>query len=178
MTMELKSLWLLPALRGIIALLFAAVLFTHPALSVILIINIFGIFLFVFGLFTAIMSFIRRKTDVLWSNHIIDAAISMLIGLVIWLWPGLTGLVLIYIIAFWAIISGIIQFVTAIRLRHLMGNMMVGAIMGLLLVLVGITIVIHPASGLGAIAILIGIAAAIYGILSLIFSWQVWKAGR
>jgi uncharacterized membrane protein HdeD (DUF308 family) len=176
--MELKNLWLLPALRGIIALLFAVILFTHPAISVILIINIFGIFLFVFGLFMGVMSFIRRKSDVLWTNHITDAVISMLIGLIIWLWPGLTGIVLMYIIAFWAMISGIIQIVTAIRLRHLMGNMFVGTIMGALLFLVGLTILVHPISGLSAVAIFIGIIAAIYGVLSLILSWQVAKAGQ
>ena len=178
MTQILNRLWLIPTLRGIFAIIFGIILFCYPGLSLIFMIGLFGAFVFISGLFTLIFAWTRRHYDLLWKNYMTDGLISMIIGLVVWLWPTLTSLILIYMIAIWALITGLIQIATAIRLRRVFANIWLNLIMGIVLLAFSLAIFVHPGAGAVAIALVIGIAAIVYGAVALGFGLQLRKAGK
>lgn len=174
----LKSLWLLPTLRGILAVLFGIILFAYPGLSLIFMVALFGAFVLVSGIFTIILGFMRRHYDMMWKSYITDGIVSVIIGLLVWLWPTITSIILVYFIAAWALIGGIMQIASAIRLRQFFPSIWLSLLMGILLVIFAIAVFIHPGAGAVAISLVIGIVAVAYGILAITFGLQLRKASK
>lgn len=178
MTDILKSLWLMPTLRGILAMLLGIVLFVYPGASLILMLTFFGAFVMISGLVTLIVAFMRRRYDIIWRSYITDGVINLLIGLVVFLWPAMTSLVLVYIIAIWALITGIVHLISAISLREFFPKLWLSVIMSVLLIVFALAIFIHPGAGAIAISLIIGIVAFTYGMIAIGFGLQLRKASR
>ena len=86
---------------------------------------------------------------------------------------GLTVLTLLYIIAFWAILSGIARIVMAIMLRREIENEWSIALSGVLSVILGIVLILLPGAGLLAYTWLIGILALSVGIALIYYAFRV-----
>ncbi|MFN7096105.1 MAG: HdeD family acid-resistance protein [Gammaproteobacteria bacterium] len=172
----LKSLWLMPTLRGVLAILFGIILFAYPGLSLVFMVALFGAFVMVSGIFTLVMGFTRRHYDGMWKTYIADGVISIIIGLLVWLWPAISSMLLVYFIAAWALIGGIMQIISALRLRSFFPSIWVSLLMGILLVVFGIAVFIHPGAGAVAISLVIGIVAIVYGVMAITFGLQLRKA--
>jgi len=79
-------------------------------------------------------------------------------------WPGITALALLWLIAFWAMVTGVLEVVAAIQLRKEMRHEWLLALSGVLSVLFGVLLVVWPAAGVLTLVVLIGIAAIAFGI--------------
>ena len=99
--------------------------------------------------------------------------IGVLAGLAAFAWPGITALVLLYIIAYWAILTGVLQMVSAIRLRRAITNewSMIGA--GALSVLFGVVLVAAPGAGALGLVLVIGAYAVLFGAMLLLVAWRL-----
>ncbi len=135
---------------------------------------LFGAFAFVEGLFAVIDALRGRRRD--WGWHLVDGLIGVAIGIVTVFWPGLTAIGLLYAIAFWAILTGVVRITIAIRLRDLAGRPWFLGLMGLVSVAVGIILVLAPVAGALAIAWLIGLNAIIIGALFVGLGFRVRTA--
>ncbi|MOA39044.1 hypothetical protein D3C78_1607920 [compost metagenome] len=89
------------------------------------------------------------------------------------LWPGLTALLLLYIIAFWAIAAGVFQVIAAIRFRKEIRNEWLLGLSGVVSILFGAMLVVQPGAGALALVWVIGIYAVFFGILLLVFSLRL-----
>jgi uncharacterized membrane protein HdeD (DUF308 family) len=89
----------------------------------------------------------------------------------------LTTLVLIYMIASWAIFTGILEIVAAIRLRHEITNEWMLALGGLISVGLGVLLFIQPAAGSLAIVWMIAAYAIIFGVLLVVLGFRLrnWR---
>jgi uncharacterized membrane protein HdeD (DUF308 family) len=94
-------------------------------------------------------------------------------GVVALLWPGLTTLVLIYMIASWAVFTGILEIVAAIRLRNEITNEWMLALGGLISVALGLLLFFQPAAGSLAIVWIIAAYALIFGVLLVILGFRL-----
>ncbi len=83
------------------------------------------------------------------------------------------GLVLLYIIAFWAIVAGVFQIVAAIRFRKEIQNEWLHGLSGLVSLLFGLMLLIQPGAGALALVWVIGIYAVFFGILLLALAWRL-----
>jgi len=103
----------------------------------------------------------------------LEGVVGVLAGLAAFVLPGLTALVLLYIIAFWAILTGVLEVVAAVRLRRTITNEWGLIIGGVLSVLFGIVLIAAPGAGALAVVLLIGAYAVLFGVTLLMLSWRL-----
>src|SRR5215213_2176181 len=102
-----------------------------------------------------------------------EGALGILAGLIAVFWPGVTAIVLLYIIAFWAIFGGLLRIVGAVLLRREIENEWTMALGGAVWVLLGIVLFVLPGAGLLSLAWLIGIFALGAGITLIALALRV-----
>jgi len=98
---------------------------------------------------------------------LIEGLIGIVAGVLSFLSPGLTALTLLYLIVAWAIVTGTLEIVAAIRLRRATEKAGLLVLSSILSVAVGVMLVIWPrATALGLIW-LIGAYALVFGLLQM-----------
>ena len=110
--------WWLVALRGLAAIVFGVLAFVWPAITLWALVLLFGAYMLVDGIFAIVAAVRAAGREARWWLLLIEGVLGVLAGLVAAFWPGLTALALLYFIAAWAIVSGILEIVGAIRLRQ------------------------------------------------------------
>ena len=168
---ELAHHWWVIGLRGLVAVLFGILAFAWPGMTLTVLIVLFGAYALVDGVL-GIVAALRGGADHRWAM-LIEGVISVLAGIAAFVWPGLTALVLLYIIAFWAIVTGVLEIVAALRLRRVIDNEWALIIGGALSVLFGVVLIVSPGAGALAVVWLIGAYALIFGITLLALAWRL-----
>jgi uncharacterized membrane protein HdeD (DUF308 family) len=170
---QIARTWWLILIRGICAIIFGILALVWPGITVLVLVIIFGIYAIVSGVFSLWAGFGHNVDSRAWL--IIAGIIGILAGIVAFVWPGITALALLYVIAFWAILSGIAEIVAGIKLRQSIDNEWMLILGGVLSVIFGVILFIWPGSGMLALTWLLGIFAIIYGIAMVILSFKVKK---
>ena len=172
-THEYAPSWWALALRGLVAILFGLAALFWPGLILTVLILLFGAYALVDGIFAVIAAFRSSGRGMRRTLLLIEGAIGILFGILALFWPGLTALALIYIIAWWAILSGVARIVMAIMLRREIENEWSIAFSGVLSVILGIVLIILPGAGLLAYTWLIGLLALAVGITLIYYAFRV-----
>src|ERR671914_2445556 len=110
--------WWALALRGIIALLFGLAALLRPGIALEALILLFGAYAFVDGMFSIVGVFGGTRAGTPRWLLFVEGVVGILAGLIAFVLPGLTAILLLYLIAAWAIVTGISEIVMAIRLRR------------------------------------------------------------
>jgi uncharacterized membrane protein HdeD (DUF308 family) len=167
--------WWALALRGFAAVLFGLLTFFLPGISLVTLLFLFGAYALVDGVFN-VMAFFR-----LMSHHwalLIEGVIGVITGILTFLWPGITALALLYLIAFWAIFTGVFEIVAGIRLRKALTNEWLLLLMGVLSLLFGVAILFAPGLGALAIVLWIGAYAFVFGVFLLMLAFRLRHHSR
>jgi len=165
-----QSWWSLLA-RGIIAVLFGLAALFWPGLTLLVLVYIFGAFALVEGII-AIYHAIQERRQTYWWMLLLEGIAGVILGILVFIWPAITSLVLLYFIAAWAVITGIIELVAAFTTG--MGWLL--ALAGALSILLGIVLFARPVAGILSLVWLIGIYAIIWGILLIVRAFQARSA--
>ena len=166
--------WWALAIRGVIAILFGLAALLRPDIALQALILLFGAYALVDGVFAIVGVFGGTRGGTPRWLLLIEGIAGILAGLIAFVLPGLTAIVLLYIIAVWAIVTGIFEIASAIRLRQEITGEWALIIGGALSILFGVILaVIGPVAGLLSLIWLIGVYAVAFGILMLITSFQV-----
>jgi uncharacterized membrane protein HdeD (DUF308 family) len=166
--------WWALAIRGGIAILFGLAALLRPDIALEALILLFGAYALVDGVFAIVGVFGGTRGGTPRWLLLIEGIAGVLAGLIAFVLPGLTAVVFLYLIAAWAVITGISEIATAIRLRQEIRGEWALIIGGALSVLFGVILaVIGPVAGLLSLIWLIGIYAVAFGILMLITAFQV-----
>ena len=166
---DLARHWWVVALRGLAAVLFGVLAFVWPGMTLAVLVLLFGAYALVDGILAIVVA-VRGGTD----HRLVmglEGVVGVLAGLAAFVFPGLTALVLLYIIAFWAILTGVLEVVAAVRLRRVITNEWGLIIGGVLSVLFGILLIAAPGAGALAVVFLIGAYAVLFGVTMLMLSW-------
>ena len=111
--------WWVLALRGVLAILFALVAFFMPGVTATVLVLVFGAYAFVDGIFALIAGLRAARHHGRSAPLLIEGVLNLLIGVLVFLWPVAALVTLIYLIAIWAVISGVLLVVAGIALiRH------------------------------------------------------------
>jgi uncharacterized membrane protein HdeD (DUF308 family) len=168
-----KNWWLL-LLRGIAAIIFGVLAFAWPGLTLLTLIMVYGAFALVDGVLAIIAAVTSGAAAPRWWLAIVGL-LGIATGLLMFLMPGLTALVLLYFIAGWAIATGVFQIVGAIRLRKEIDNEWFLILAGIVSVLFGVGVMMAPGAGALALVWVIGTYAVIMGILLVALAFRLKK---
>ena len=166
--------WWALAIRGGIAIIFGLAALLRPDIALEALILLFGAYALVDGVFAIVGVFGGTRGGTPRWLLLIEGIAGILAGIIAFVLPGLTAIVLLYLIAAWAVVTGIFEIATAIRLRQEIRGEWALIIGGALSVLFGVILaVIGPVAGLVSLIWLIGVYAVAFGILMLITAFQV-----
>jgi len=169
--------WWALALRGLAAILFGILAFAWPGITLFVLILFFGAYMLVDGIFAIVAAVRAAREETRWWLLLVEGILGVVAGLVTFFWPGLTALALLYLIAAWAIVTGIMEIVEAIRLRQELVGEWALILSGALSVIFGVLLVVIPArAGLLSLTWLIGIYAVAFGVLLVILAFRVRNA--
>ena len=167
--------WWLMALRGLAAVIFGVLAFAWPGLTLLTLVMLFGAYAIVNGVLALIQTF-NAPADKRVNGLATEALISVLAGVFAFLMPGITALTLLVLIALWAIVNGIVEIVSAIRLRKVIAHEWLLVSAGVLSVVFGAVLLLRP--GVGAVALVwwIGAFAIVFGgvLITLAFRMRRW----
>jgi uncharacterized membrane protein HdeD (DUF308 family) len=162
--MFLAKNWWIFLLRGILAVLFGIVALFFPAAAFLTLVLIFGAYALVDGIFAIVAAFTSNAKSENWWWLMLEGVFGILVGLLTLIQPAAMGGALLILIAAWAIITGIFEIITAIRLRKMIEGEFWMILSGLASVAFGILVSVNPQSGAFAIGFIVGIYALMFGI--------------
>jgi uncharacterized membrane protein HdeD (DUF308 family) len=165
--------WWALVLRGLLAVLFGLAALFWPGLTLVVLVYLFAAYALVDGIFAIAASFrpSARHTRGWWL--LVEAVMGILTGLVAFFWPGITALVLLYVIAAWFVFTGASRIAAVISHRRGAGNEWLIGLSGVLSIIFGIILAFLPGVGLLSLTWLIGIYALVFGILLIAFGFRV-----
>jgi uncharacterized membrane protein HdeD (DUF308 family) len=103
----------------------------------------------------------------------LEGGASIIVGLIAFIWPNITTLALLYIIATWAILTGLFVLFTAIELHAFFGDLWLLGLSGIASLVFGVVIAIWPGAGVLAVLGIIAAYAIVYGVLLLVLGLQL-----
>ena len=158
--------WWTFVLRGIFAILFGLMLMLLPGLGLLTIVFLFGFYAIADGVFALIAAFRRHhRSQAPWGALLISGIFSLIAGGIALLRPGITAIALVYLMAGWALVTGAMSIVAAIRLRKQITGEWVLALTGVLSIVFGILVAIFPGAGALAMVFWIGAYSIVLGAL-------------
>jgi len=165
--------WWLVALRGVVSILFGVAAFLWPGITLVVLVAFFGAYMFVDGILALVSALRFRHEGERWVMLVLEGVIGVAIGVVTFLWPGITALAWLYTIAAWAIVTGILEIVVAARLRSILVGWVLLALAGIASIALGVALAAMPLAGLVAWVWLVGAYAIVFGILLVALAFRL-----
>jgi uncharacterized membrane protein HdeD (DUF308 family) len=164
--------WWLVALRGLAAVLFGVLALLMPGVTLATLVLLFGAYALVDGILALISAFGHTPGQPRW-QLVLWGVVSVLAGVLTFVWPGLTALVLLYVIAGWAIVTGIVEIVAAIELRKVITHEWLLALSGVASLLFGLAIAFWPSAGALVVLAYIAAFAIVLGVLLIALGFRL-----
>ncbi|HET6338611.1 MAG TPA: HdeD family acid-resistance protein [Polyangiales bacterium] len=161
----LASNWGAVLFRGLVTVGFGIVTLLAPGISLAALVLAFGVFSFADGVLALISALRRRGQQAPWWMLVLQGVAGIAAGVVTLFWPGITAMVLVFLIAAWALVTGAFQIATAIRLRKTIRGEWLLILSGALSVALGIVLALFPGPGALGLVIWIGAYALVSGVL-------------
>jgi uncharacterized membrane protein HdeD (DUF308 family) len=157
--------WWSVALRGVLAVVFGVVAWIWPDITLRALVLLYGFYALVDGLLAlaALLlagSLVRERRGWL----IVEGVAGIAAGVIAFLWPEITALVLLYLIAAWAIATGVLEVAVAVWLRRELRGEWLLALGGVVSVVFGVFLIVRPGEGAVAVVWLIGLFAIVFGV--------------
>jgi uncharacterized membrane protein HdeD (DUF308 family) len=165
--------WWVLLLRGIVAIIFGVLIFARPGPSLSVLLLLFGAFAMADGILGTWTAITHREDHENWILLLIGGLLGIGIGALALFYPGITALGLLFYIAIWAMTTGVIEIVAAIRLRKQIHGEWRLVVAGLLSVALGVLLIVQPAAGLLGLLWLVASFAIVFGLSLIALSFKV-----
>jgi uncharacterized membrane protein HdeD (DUF308 family) len=157
--------------RGLAAIIFGVIALVWPRISLHALVLVFGIFAIVSGI-TAVAAAIRGRDLPHWGALLFEGILSIAVGTIALMWPGITALAFLFLIAAWAILIGVAELVAPLAFPMSVGRGLLFVLSGIVSIAFGVLIAARPHAGLLAVVWLIGIYAILMGIMYLVVYFE------
>ena len=167
-----KRHWWVAVLRGVAAIIFGIIAFTHPVMAAATLVLFFGAWVLIDGIFR-IVGAIRDRSDSDWGWQLVIGILGVMVGLLTFHAPGITALALVIYIAAWALMIGATEIALAIKMRREIKGEWFLILMGLASIIFAGLLLWNPIAGAAALIWIIAWYAVIMGVLAIIFGFRV-----
>jgi uncharacterized membrane protein HdeD (DUF308 family) len=157
-----RSWWSL-VIRGVVGILMGILTFLWPGITIAAIVIVFGAYALIDGVVNLAGVFKAREKDEPWWALLIEGLVGIIAGLTALFWPAITALALVFVIAAWALVTGIFEIVAAVRLRRYIEGEWILALSGVASVLFGLLLATFPIAGAVALAFWFGAYSIVFG---------------
>jgi uncharacterized membrane protein HdeD (DUF308 family) len=165
--------WWALVLRGVLSVLFGLLILVWPGIALQTLVLFFGAYMLVDGIFALVSAITHRLANRHWWLTLLEGILGILAGILTFVYPGITALTLLYIIAVWAIVTGVLEVMAAIRLREKIDNEWFLALAGIVSLLFGALILIRPGAGALAVLGLIAGYSLVFGVLMIVLGLRL-----
>ncbi|MBX7071739.1 MAG: HdeD family acid-resistance protein [Pirellulales bacterium] len=169
-----KNWWVL-LIRGVAAIVFGVLAWIWPGVTLKVVILLFGIYAISDGIAAAWFAF-AAPGRTLWGLLVVGI-MSIIAGVGAILWPGLTAVMMLSVIAAWAIVRGVFEIIAAIQLRAHIENEWAQALEGLISIAFGVMLFAWPGAGLLSLMWLVGCFAIGLGIVEIMLAFRLKGVG-
>lgn len=155
----LKSLavnWWVLFLRGVFAIVMGALAVMWPGITLISLLFVYGAFTIADGITAVWIGCVARHDQRIWWEMVAAGALSILAGIVVAVWPGLTAMIFVMLIGLFAVLRGVFEIVAAIHLRKVIDDEWMLILSGGVSILFGGMLIARPGEGAIAMVLLIG----------------------
>jgi uncharacterized membrane protein HdeD (DUF308 family) len=165
---KLAKHWWAILVRGVVAILFSLLAFFATGFTLELLLIFLGVYLVLDGLFAIIAGFMACGDHKNWWLLLIEGIVSLVAGIFVFAWPNISLVIMVYIVAFWAVITGIFEFLASMSASWAAPGKIFLGTTGVLSIILGVMMLMYPLFSLSIIIWLIGIYALVIGV-SLVF---------
>lgn len=173
--------WTLP-IRGAAAILFGVLTFVAPGISLVSLVIVWGAYAIVDGVVNLMTAYRGARAGRPWGWLLFEGIVSVGAGVLTFVWPAITALALLAVIAGWAVLTGIAEIAAAVRLRKQIQGEWLLALSGIVSIGFGAALLLFPGAGALAVLWMIGAYSIVFGVLlgALGFRLRNWRraAGR
>lgn len=166
--------WWVFALRGVFAVIFAVMAFVWPDATRLALVLLFGAYALMDGVLALVVGIGPGRGERWWSL-ILGGAAGIAIGVLTFIWPDTTALVLLYFIAAWLVIQGVFEMAVAIMLRRVITNEWALFLAGVAAIALGVLLVAFPEAGLVSLVWVIGAYSLLSGVALLVLAYRLHR---
>jgi len=171
-----RAVWWLVLVRGILAVLFGLFALFSPGSTLLALVIVFGVYAVLDGVTAVVAGLRHRREEAHWIWHVVLGVVSVIAGVVAFVWPGVTVLAILYVIAFWSIVAGVTEIMEAFAMRRAGSSSWGWALAaGVVSVLFGIVLAVQPGVGLLTLLYLVGAYALVAGVILI---WWAFRLRR
>jgi uncharacterized membrane protein HdeD (DUF308 family) len=174
---SLGRVWWLVLLRGIAAMIFGALAWAWPGVTLITLVLFWGTYALVDGVCALWGGWQSKDGGKPMWQVVLIGALGIAAGIFTFLAPGVTAFALLIIIAVWAIMNGVFEIAAAIRLRKEIANEWWMILSGVVSIAFGALMIASPGAGALAVLWLIGAFAIVYGVVLVILAFKLRRHG-
>jgi uncharacterized membrane protein HdeD (DUF308 family) len=164
--------WWALALRGVAAIGLALIAFFSPGITATALILVFGVYALVDGVFALVAALRAARRHGHSGALLLEGVFNIVMAFVVFAWPGPTIVALIWLIALWAIVTGVALIAAGLALIRHSGEWLL-VVSGLVSILLGIVLVVHPAIGVVALSWWLGLYALMFGVMLLSAAFRI-----
>ena len=164
--------WWLLLLRGLAAIAFGVLTWSQPGISLAVLVMFFGAYSLVDGVLGVWTAIAGREHHEHWWVFLLEGLLGVGVGILTFFAPGVTAIALLFYIAIWAIGTGVLEIVGAIRLRKEIDGEWMLILAGLASVVFGVLLMAQPGADALALIWLIGSYAIVFGVLLVLLAFK------
>src|SRR2546421_1689511 len=170
---RLHQNWWLVLLQGVLSVVLGGLALAMPGVTLGALILLWGLFALLNGVVEVFSAIGAAGSNRSWGWQLAGGLVGILAGLVILRWPGLSALFVLYLVAIWAIVTGIVRLVGAIAEHEALPHARMVALAGVVSVLFGIAMFAWPGVGLLTLVYLVGSYAIVYGVITSVIAFHL-----
>jgi len=164
--------WWAIGLRGVLGILFGLIALFLPGATMLSLVLVFAVYAFVDGVFGIVSAVRAAREHERWGYLVLEGLVNIAAAAIAMFWPGITVVAFVFLIAFWAILTGIFELTAAYRLELIDGRgwLIFG---GVVSVLYGILLIVAPMIGAVVLTWWLGAYALVFGVCLVVLAFRL-----
>jgi uncharacterized membrane protein HdeD (DUF308 family) len=173
----LKSVSTSLILRGVLAVIAGIIALAWPKVTVLALVYLFAIYAFLAAGAEGVRAFSSGKAGPV-IGHLLLALIDVVAGVIALVWPGPTALVLVLVVAIWAVMTGFAEIFAGFGAGETAGTRALFLLSGLVSIAFGVVLFSRPSIGALTLALLFGLFSLIFGVSEIMMGIEARRTGK